>query len=167
MTLVDLLGEKQSKLNHIRWSSIFPGRTSLSWAQAGLVPCERYLVRNGVSRVYWLADVPTKFPSRLNLRWLLGLFMTLLLTVLACAAPVAVPNTKNVPTFQPSVEPPVRATPVDTGEMATVTNIVDGDTIDVRLNVRTERIRYIGMDTPEHGRRRYRFFQVALAPLQL
>ena len=36
------------------------------------------------------------------------------------------------------------------GEMAPVTHIVDGDTIDVLLNGQTVRIRYIGMNTPEH-----------------
>ena len=34
---------------------------------------------------------------------------------------------------------------------ATVASIVDGDTIDVRLGSRTERVRLIGMDTPERG----------------
>jgi len=35
------------------------------------------------------------------------------------------------------------------GEQATVTRVIDGDTIDVRLNGRTERVRYIGINTPE------------------
>jgi micrococcal nuclease len=34
---------------------------------------------------------------------------------------------------------------------ARVTRVVDGDTIRVRLNGRTLRVRYIGMDTPERG----------------
>jgi len=33
--------------------------------------------------------------------------------------------------------------------MATVTHVVDGDTIDVRVGGRDERIRLIGIDTPE------------------
>ncbi|MEO8456829.1 MAG: thermonuclease family protein [Chloroflexota bacterium] len=33
--------------------------------------------------------------------------------------------------------------------MATVTHVVDGDTIDVEINGETKRLRYIGMDTPE------------------
>ena len=33
----------------------------------------------------------------------------------------------------------------------TVTHIVDGDTLDVRIGSRTERIRVIGIDTPERG----------------
>ena len=35
------------------------------------------------------------------------------------------------------------------GETATVTRIIDGDTIDVRLNGETQRVRYIGVNTPE------------------
>ena len=35
------------------------------------------------------------------------------------------------------------------GEQGVVTHIVDGDTIDVRLGNQTERVRYIGMNTPE------------------
>lgn len=33
--------------------------------------------------------------------------------------------------------------------MATVTHVVDGDTIDVRIRGREERVRLIGIDTPE------------------
>ncbi len=33
--------------------------------------------------------------------------------------------------------------------MATVTDVVDGDTIDVLIAGRTERVRLIGIDTPE------------------
>jgi micrococcal nuclease len=35
------------------------------------------------------------------------------------------------------------------GETATVTWVIDGDTIDVRLNGETVRVRYIGINTPE------------------
>lgn len=35
------------------------------------------------------------------------------------------------------------------GETATVTQIIDGDTIDVSMNGQTYRVRYIGMNTPE------------------
>ncbi|HRQ42587.1 MAG TPA: thermonuclease family protein [Chloroflexota bacterium] len=37
------------------------------------------------------------------------------------------------------------------GELAAVTRIIDGDTIEVEINGRTYRVRYIGMDTPERG----------------
>ena len=35
------------------------------------------------------------------------------------------------------------------GQMATVTRVIDGDTIDVSINGQTYRVRYIGMNTPE------------------
>ena len=38
-----------------------------------------------------------------------------------------------------------------TRELGTVTNVVDGDTIDVLIGGETFRVRYIGMDTPERG----------------
>jgi micrococcal nuclease len=94
------------------------------------------------------------FPLRFNLWLLLGLAIALLLPILACAMPAAVSDTNNAPTLAPSAAPAlvvVGATPVPTGETASVINIIDGDTIDVRLNGRTERVRYIGMDTPERG----------------
>jgi micrococcal nuclease len=37
------------------------------------------------------------------------------------------------------------------GDLATVTYIVDGDTIDVALGGMAYRVRYIGMDTPKRG----------------
>ena len=37
-----------------------------------------------------------------------------------------------------------------TGELATVINVVDGDTIDVLLNGIEERVRYIGINSPEN-----------------
>lgn len=36
-------------------------------------------------------------------------------------------------------------------EPATLVRVIDGDTIDVRINGRQERVRYIGVDTPERG----------------
>jgi len=35
------------------------------------------------------------------------------------------------------------------GELAQVTRVIDGDTIDVRMNGETWRVRYIGINTPE------------------
>ncbi len=37
------------------------------------------------------------------------------------------------------------------GDLAAVTRIIDGDTIEVEINGQTYRLRYIGMDTPERG----------------
>jgi micrococcal nuclease len=40
---------------------------------------------------------------------------------------------------------------VSDGDLATVTQIIDGDTIDGATGGTTYRVRYIGMDTPERG----------------
>jgi endonuclease YncB( thermonuclease family) len=40
---------------------------------------------------------------------------------------------------------------VPVGETAQVTRVIDGDTIDVRINGVGYRVRYIGMNTPERG----------------
>jgi micrococcal nuclease len=40
---------------------------------------------------------------------------------------------------------------VPDGDLATVTQIIDGDTIDVAIGGTPYRVRYIGMDTPEWG----------------
>jgi micrococcal nuclease len=65
------------------------------------------------------------------------------------------------PTTTPPTSPAVTATaaaitnPTNTAEMpavlevAPVTNVVDGDTIDVLINGKEMRVRYIGIDTPE------------------
>ena len=45
--------------------------------------------------------------------------------------------------------PPPGLAPTGRTEAATVVRVVDGDTIIVRLGGRDERVRYIGMDTPE------------------
>jgi micrococcal nuclease len=41
-------------------------------------------------------------------------------------------------------------------QRAEVEEIIDGDTIDVRIDGREERVRYFGVDTPERGDRCYR-----------
>ena len=47
-----------------------------------------------------------------------------------------------------TIPPPAPTAPPQ--EAGTVTNVVDGDTIDVSLNGAVVRVRYIGMDTPEY-----------------
>jgi micrococcal nuclease len=42
-----------------------------------------------------------------------------------------------------------RATP--SGDVWTVTRIIDGDTVDVQRGATTERVRVVGIDTPERG----------------
>ncbi|MCL4860865.1 MAG: thermonuclease family protein [Caldilineaceae bacterium] len=53
--------------------------------------------------------------------------------------------------FLVNVEPSPAVTIPPAGQAAQVTNIVDGDTIDVRINGETYRLRYILIDTPERG----------------
>jgi endonuclease YncB( thermonuclease family) len=86
-------------------------------------------------------------------------------TVAGSRPPIAAPVVPASPTLTPtSTDQPVPtptvpaqptasvAQPKSVGETATVTNVVDGDTIDVRTTGRrTARIRVIGIDTPERG----------------
>ena len=46
---------------------------------------------------------------------------------------------------------PTSASVAPSGETAALIRAIDGDTIDVRLNGQTVRVRYIGVDTPERG----------------
>lgn len=71
---------------------------------------------------------------------------------LTALAPTA---TMVIPTEKPTVTPANNAscvppnTPVDLG---LVTQVIDGDTIEAIINGQTQRVRYIGIDTPEVGR---------------
>lgn len=58
--------------------------------------------------------------------------------------------------------------PASTGaqsEVATVTRVIDGDTIDVRLDGATARVRYIGVNSPEREETCYRDATAANAAL--
>ena len=44
---------------------------------------------------------------------------------------------------------PSRISPSEDGERVKVGRVVDGDTIEVEINGKTESVRYIGIDTPE------------------
>lgn len=56
----------------------------------------------------------------------------------------------DVPVTPAPVDPdPLTELPLPEGLDAEVTSIVDGDTVHVRLDGRDERVRYIGIDTPE------------------
>lgn len=65
--------------------------------------------------------------------------------------PTATPQPTDTPVPPSSTPQPSAptATPAALGEIAVVTNIVDGDTIDVEMDGETYRVRYIGIDTPE------------------
>lgn len=59
------------------------------------------------------------------------------------------PTSTPSPTSSPTPPPTVPATATPAGEYGTVTRVVDGDTIVVTVNGVEERLRYIGIDTPE------------------
>lgn len=73
--------------------------------------------------------------------------------------PLPIPSTPTGSTSLPSSSspppPPLQQPGLDTnaltGDMAAVTYIVDGDTIEVVIDGASYRVRYIGMDTPERG----------------
>ncbi len=85
----------------------------------------------------------------------------------ATLVPIAAPtdSLRNEPTQEPTPEPPTpeppTLTPVPTTDPlaypampvglqeAQVVEVIDGDTVDVRINGNVERLRLIGMDTPE------------------
>ncbi|MBX7252044.1 MAG: thermonuclease family protein [Candidatus Promineofilum sp.] len=92
-------------------------------------------------------------------RPLLVALLALLIALAACAgatdAPLTLPVTRRPPTPTPHVltprpqTPTPRDTEIPEGDPATVTYVIDGDTIEVELDGRTYRLRYIGVDTPE------------------
>ncbi len=72
-------------------------------------------------------------------------------TVPASAATLVTTSTSLAPTVTPFiVAPDLHPDPVRL-QSARVVHVVDGDTIDVEIDGRQERIRYYGIDTPERG----------------
>lgn len=65
--------------------------------------------------------------------------------------PLPPPGETTSPATNSSDQPLPSSTPasVPSGDAATVTRVIDGDTIDVELRGRTVRVRIIGVDTPE------------------
>jgi micrococcal nuclease len=81
------------------------------------------------------------------------IYYLLLLSLLsACAAAMPAPTTTpaSTPTLPPSSMLCIWQT--NPREIATVVDVVDGDTIKVDLDGETYKVRYIGMDTPERDR---------------
>ena len=68
----------------------------------------------------------------------------LLLTIVACEVSVGVQN-NNVP----AGNAPANNVSVIVGDSAVVTDVIDGDTIDVSINGTEYRVRYVGVNTPE------------------
>jgi micrococcal nuclease len=63
----------------------------------------------------------------------------------------AVPPARTIPPPPPPTAPPATATAVLPGQYAIVTQVIDGDTIEVDLGGSVQRVRYIGIDTPEYN----------------
>lgn len=103
---------------------------------------------------------PTRL-IRLIVSWLL-----LLLALAACAVatggePTTAPATRTRATRPPTLaatSPTADDAAPPDGDRAEVTYVFDGDTIEVELDGRTYRLRYIGVDTPE---REEPFYQAA------
>lgn len=74
----------------------------------------------------------------------------LLLFLLAAA--IALAGCAGLEQLTPTDSP---AAPNAEGEHASVTRVIDGDTIDVRLGGQTYRVRYIGINTPERDEECY------------
>ena len=73
-------------------------------------------------------------------------------TVLLCLAVVVIVLPESVPALVPAqpLDVPSIPTPSDCLP-AVVVYVVNGDTIDVEIQGAVNRVRYIGMDTPEDG----------------
>jgi endonuclease YncB( thermonuclease family) len=69
------------------------------------------------------------------------------------APPEADPEPEPQPEPQPESEPEPEPEPepAPASDVWTVLRVIDGDTVDVRRGATTERIRMIGIDTPERG----------------
>lgn len=74
-------------------------------------------------------------------RW--AMFLTVVLGAVLLVGCEELNETTNNPTAPP-------------GESAKVVNVIDGDTIDVRMDGDTYRVRYIGVNTPERDEKCYR-----------
>lgn len=95
------------------------------------------------------------------------LVAALLLTLAAsCTGPQAAPTPTAAPTgAPPTLAPTATATQVPEGEHGLVVRVIDGDTIDVEIDGRVRRVRYIGIDSPERERPGYREATAANARL--
>lgn len=85
-----------------------------------------------------LSDATYMKSYLLRLVLCLSVFFVLGMALIACTARSG----------EPAAEPPP-TTSAPEGDEATVTHVYDGDTVDVEIDGRTYRLRYIGVDSPE------------------
>lgn len=95
--------------------------------------------------------------------WFIFLVLIWIIVGLACNQPVSTrlgntPSSQLIATQTPTIPvnssfpptgTPTLVTPVAPSQLALVTRVIDGDTIEVTLNGKTYTVRYIGIDTPE------------------
>lgn len=86
----------------------------------------------------------------MNIRITTLLVFFFLLSGCVAATPIAAPTPASTPTLPPSSMLCIWQT--SPREIATVVDVVDGDTIKVEIDGETYKVRYIGMDTPERER---------------
>ena len=90
-------------------------------------------------------NIPT-YPKTIHRLLMFIIGMTLLAVLAGCTFGFD-PNAPALPTGSGNTG----GTVDQGGDMAQVTRIIDGDTIDVQFtNGTTDRVRYVGMNTPEH-----------------
>ena len=99
------------------------------------------------------------FLRRRSTRWLFAAIATLtigiLLGVIAGTRDDDGGATPAAPTPTLAVALPDLAPDAEALQRAEVLDVIDGDTIDVRIGGQEERVRYYGVDTPERGDRCY------------
>ncbi len=113
--------------------------------------------RRGRRRAHRAPQRPRSFLRRRSTRWLVAAIITLTVGVVLgiIARNDGAPQTDAAPTptlavALPDLQPAPEA---DLLQPAEVVAVIDGDTIDVRLDGSVERVRYYGVDTPERSER--------------
>jgi len=81
-----------------------------------------------------------------RVRWVLVRVIGIMLTITLIGGCIPIEDDAATP---PPDDDPVIDDPVD-GETALVVDVIDGDTIEVRMRGDTYRVRYIGVNTPEY-----------------
>ena len=84
-------------------------------------------------------------------RFLMSSLLVVVLLVLVCGCTDQIQPVQYTPTASPTPEISFPCLPENSIQTALVTKIVDGDTVWVRIDGESYKVRYIGMNTPEIG----------------